>query len=77
MYIVAKCRPSVSVVHLLREGCLDEGLEFLIKNPGSVMWAVECQCRLQCMEKDSRVGETIIVASNAIREDLNLGWCLW
>lgn len=30
MYIVAKCRPYVSMVHLLRKGCLDEGLEFLI-----------------------------------------------
>ena len=31
--IVAKCRPYVSMVHLLRKGCLDEGLEFLIREP--------------------------------------------
>lgn len=27
VYIVAKCRPYVSMVHLLRKGVSDEGLE--------------------------------------------------
>lgn len=77
MYIVAKCRPYVSMVHLLRKGCLDEGLEFLIQEPRLSHMGSGVSVQVETYGKRRRVGETIMVASNEIRKVLNSGWCLW
>lgn len=77
MYIVAKCRPYVSMVHLLRKGCLDEGLEFLIREPRLSHVGSGVSVQVEMYGKGLTVGETIIVASHAIRKVLNSGWCPW